>query len=48
MILNGSCTPGGIRTPNLGVRSALLYPFELLEQEFAFKLYHIRVTRSKG
>ena len=26
-------TPGGTRTPNLGVRSALLYPVELLEQK---------------
>ena len=26
-----SCAPGGNRTPNLGVRSALLYPIELLE-----------------
>ncbi len=25
-------TPGGTRTPNLGVRSALLYPIELLER----------------
>lgn len=24
------CAPGGTRTPNLGVRSALLCPFELL------------------
>ena len=31
-VMDCFCAPGGNRTPNLGVRSALLCPIELLER----------------